>query len=166
MTGTPGPRVSLIAAVSTNGVIGHQGRLPWHLPEDLRRFKALTLGHTIVMGRKTWQSIGRLLPGRRNVIVSRDPNLHVEGADVVPSVAAAIAIAHEDAEVFVIGGGEIYTATIHAAHRLHLTEVAVDVQGDAFFPRFDREQWTQTSRSTHVSSTGVAFDFVVYDRPN
>ena len=161
-----GPRVSLIAAVSSNGVIGNEGRLPWHIPEDLKRFKALTLGHTIVMGRKTWQSIGRLLPGRRNVIISRDPDLRIEGADVVPSVAAAIALAASDDEVFVIGGGEIYTATMDAALRLHLTEVAVDVQGDAFFPRFDREQWTQTSRSTHVSSTGVAFDFVVYDRPN
>lgn len=164
--GTPGPRISLVAAVSANGVIGNQGRLPWHLPEDLRRFKALTLGHTIVMGRKTWQSIGRLLPGRRNVIVSRDRALRIDGADVVPTVADAIAIAVAagDEEVFVIGGGEIYTATIELADRLHLTEVAIDVPGDAFFPAIDRNGWTETERSLHAADDGTAFDFVVYDR--
>ena len=139
-----GPRVSLVAAVSANGVIGDQGRLPWHLPDDLKRFKALTLGHTIVMGRKTWQSIGRLLPGRRNVIVSRDPDLRIEGAEVVSSVVSAIAIAAGDEEVFVIGGGEIYQTTIDLADRLQLTEVALDVPGDAFFPDIDRAQWNES----------------------
>ena len=139
-----GPRVSLVAAVSANGVIGDQGRLPWHLPDDLKRFKALTLGHTIVMGRKTWQSIGRLLPGRRNVIVSRDPDLRIEGAEVVSSVVSAIAIAAGGEEVFVIGGGEIYQTTIDLADRLQLTEVALDVPGDAFFPDIDRAQWNES----------------------
>lgn len=164
MTLAHGPRVSLIAAVSSNGVIGNEGRLPWHLPEDLKRFKTLTLGHTIVMGRKTWQSIGRLLPGRRNVIVSRDPDLRIDGAEVVPSVAAAIAIAAGDAEVFVIGGGEIYRATIELADRLHLTEVALDVPGDAFFPAIDRDQWNESARTGHVAADGTGFDIVIYDR--
>lgn len=159
-----GPRVSLVAAVSANGVIGDQGRLPWHLPDDLKRFKALTLGHTIVMGRKTWQSIGRLLPGRRNVIVSRDPDLRIEGAEVVSSVVSAIAIAAGDEEVFVIGGGEIYQTTIDLADRLQLTEVALDVPGDAFFPDIDRAQWNESSRTAHVAADGTGFDFVVYDR--
>ena len=160
----PLQRNSLVAAVAANGVIGANGRLPWHLPEDLQHFKALTLGHAVVMGRKTWQSIGRLLPGRRNIIVSRDSTLHVEGAVVVPSIAAALNAAADNAEVFVIGGGEIYAATIAMAHRLQLTEVAVDVKGDAFFPRFDRAQWTQTSRIRHTAENGTVFDVVIYDR--
>ncbi|MBX9632520.1 MAG: dihydrofolate reductase, partial [Burkholderiales bacterium] len=118
------PRVSLIAAVASNGVIGRDGRMPWHLPEDLKRFKALTMGHAIVMGRKTFDSIGRLLPGRRTIIVTRQPNYRVEGAEVVSSIDDAIALARNDDEVFVIGGGEIYAQALPLATRLHLTEIA------------------------------------------
>jgi len=158
------PRISLIAAVSRNGVIGLDGRMPWKLSEDLERFKALTMGHSIVMGRKTFDSIGRLLPGRRSIIVTRQPDFQVAGASVVHSLPEAIVLARQDAEVFVIGGGEIYAAALPLAHRMHMTELTLDVEGDARFPAFDRGQWREVSRESHRNEHGLAFDFVVYDR--
>lgn len=158
------PRVSLIAAVASNGVIGREGRMPWHLPADLKRFKALTMGHAIVMGRKTFDSIGRLLPGRRTVIVTRQRGYRVEGASVVHAVEEAIEQARDDDEVFVIGGGEIYAAALPMADRLHMTELELTPQGDAHFPPFDRSAWRETSRESHHAEDGTAFAFVVYDR--
>jgi dihydrofolate reductase len=160
----PGPRISLIAAVASNGVIGRDGRMPWHLPEDLKRFKALTMGHAIVMGRKTYDSIGRLLPGRRTVIVTRQHGYRIDGATVVHSLAEAVGAARDDDEVFVIGGGEIYAAALPLAHRLHMTELALEVSGDACFPPFDRSRWREVSRDARRADDGTAFDFVVYDR--
>jgi dihydrofolate reductase len=162
--GSGRPRVSLIAAVARNGVIGRDGRMPWHLPEDLKRFKALTMGHAIVMGRKTFDSIGRLLPGRRTIIVTRQRNYRVEGADVVHSIDDAIALARGDDEVFVIGGGEIYVQALGRANRLHLTEIDATAEGDVHFPAIDRTQWHETSRETHRAADGTAFAFVTYDR--
>jgi dihydrofolate reductase len=147
-------RVSIIAAVSENGVIGRGGRLPWHLADDLRRFKQLTMGHTIVMGRKTWESIGRPLAGRRMVVISRQPDYVADGVNVVSSLDAAIenAIAAGDDEVFVIGGAEIYRLALPRAERLYLTRVHADVEGDARFPDVDWSQWRLAESERHAAS--------------
>lgn len=136
-------RISLIAAVANNGVIGRRGQLPWRLKADLQRFKQLTMGHTVIMGRKTWESIGRPLPGRRMVVVTRQKDYQAEGAKLVGSVDDAIELARSasDEEAFVIGGGEIYRLTLPRADRLYLTRVHAEVEGDATFPDVDCQRW-------------------------
>jgi dihydrofolate reductase len=137
------PKISLVVAVSANGVIGRDGGLPWHLPSDLKRFKALTLGKPVIMGRKTWVSIGRPLPGRPNIVISRDAHFVAEAAIAVQSLEAALVEARELAiglgvdEVCVIGGGEIYRQALDRADVLHITTVAADVEGDTRFPQID-----------------------------
>ncbi len=137
------PIVSIVVAVSENGVIGREGDMPWKLSTDLKRFKALTLGKPVVMGRKTFASIGRLLPGRPHVIVSRNPDFHPEGVEVATSLEDAIARARSLAaaskvdEIFVIGGGEIYRQALAFADRLHVTHVTATIDGDTFFPPVD-----------------------------
>ena len=126
--------ISLIVAASENGVIGRDGELPWRQSDDLRRFKAVTMGKPIVMGRKTWESIGRPLPGRQNIVVSRQPGLDIEGADVVASASAAVDAAHDADEIMIIGGSEIYALFMPLASRVYLTRVHADVEGDAVFP--------------------------------
>lgn len=132
---------SLIVAMTPNRVIGRQGQLPWRLAADLQRFKRLTMGHHIVMGRKTYDSIGRLLPGRTTVIVSRQENLQVPGAIVVSSMVAALETAAQDPEIFFIGGAEIYRAALPVVDRLYLTIVHANLEGDAYFPPLDMDQW-------------------------
>jgi dihydrofolate reductase len=149
--------VTLVAAVASNGVIGRSGDLAVRIPEDLRRFKALTMGHTLVMGRKTWDSIGRALPGRRTIVVTRQPDWSAPGADVAPSVRAALELA--SGEVFVVGGGEIYDQTLDVADRLELTEIDAAPDGDTYFPAFDRAAWVEVEREA-----GDGFDFVRYER--
>lgn len=164
----PAPRISLIVAVGRNGVIGREGALPWRLPEDLKRFKALTMGHVMIMGRKTYESIGRLLPGRRSVIVSRQAGYAVPGATVATSLENAIAAAGDVPEVFVIGGGEIYKVALQLAHRLLVTEVDASPEGDAYFPAVDTTIWRETARETHgpsEASDSPGFAFVDYERP-
>jgi dihydrofolate reductase len=158
------PRISLIAAVARNGVIGRDNTLPWRLSDDLKRFKALTLGHPIVMGRKTWDSLGRPLPGRHNIVLSRQAGLTLEGATVVHSLNEALQQAHDAAQVFVIGGAQLYTAALAQADVLHLTEVHADVEGDAHFPPI--EGFTETAREAHRADerNEFAFDFVDYIR--
>jgi dihydrofolate reductase len=164
-----GARLSLIAAVASNGVIGRENKIPWRLPSDLKRFKALTLGHPVVMGRKTFQSIGHPLPGRDNIVVSRQ-GFRADGAVVVASLAAALdlaaARAGEGGEVFVIGGAQIYRETLPLADRLYLTEVEATPLGDATFPAIDRAVWRPTRREDPVRADGdsAASRFVVYDR--
>jgi dihydrofolate reductase len=159
------PRISIIVAYSANRVIGAGGRMPWHLSADLKRFKALTMGHSIIMGRKTWQSLGRLLPGRRHVIISRDPQFTVPSATVVTSLDEAVASCSGEAEVFVIGGGEIYTLALPLAHRLYATEIDVKFAGDTFFPDIASGQWRETTREPFVdTATGLRYAFVTYDR--
>jgi dihydrofolate reductase len=150
--------VTLVAAVAQGGVIGQDGDLAVRIPADLRRFKALTTGHTLVMGRKTWDSIGRALPGRRTIVVTRQPSWSAPGAEVAGSVEAALALA-EGSEVFVAGGGEIYAQTIATADALELTEVAASPAGDTYFPPIDRTTWAEVSRETHDG-----FAFVRYER--
>jgi dihydrofolate reductase len=157
--------VSLVAAVAANGVIGRDGDLPWRIPADLRHFKAVTMGKPVIMGRRTWQSIGRPLPGRRNIVISRDPAFAAAGAEVVASLEAALAAAADANEAMVIGGGEVYAAALPRADRLYLTEVHLAVDGDVHFPKIDRAAWRETAREDHPAADGnPAFSFVTLER--
>ncbi len=156
--------LSIIVAVAKDGVIGLNNTLPWHLPEDLKRFRALTTGHHIIMGRKTYESLGRLLPGRTTVIVTRNQDYQLEGALVVYSLEAAIALCKNDNEVFLIGGAELYQAGIKLANKLYLTEIDLDIAGDAFFPEFDLSEWQEVSREAHTSAQDLSYRYITYVR--
>lgn len=145
-------------------VIGAQGRLPWHIPEDLKHFKALTMGHSMIMGRRTYESIGRLLPGRRSIIVTRQAGYTVDGAVVVHSVEEALAACSGEDEAFVIGGGEIYVQALPHADRIHLTEVDHTTPGDTWFPALAADEWREVSRVRGQAAAGPAYDFVVLER--
>jgi dihydrofolate reductase len=150
--------VTLLAAVARNGVIGADGDLAVRISADLRRFKALTMGHTLVMGRRTWDSIGRALPGRRTIVVTRQTGWTAEGAAVAGSVQEALALAGTG-EVFVVGGGEIYAQTLDRADALELTEIDASPDGDTYFPDLDRTTWVEVAREV-----GDGYDFVRYER--
>lgn len=152
--------VTIVAAVARNGVIGSGGDLPWHISEDLQRFKKLTMGGVLVMGRKTYESIGRPLPGRTTVVITRQPDWSAEGVKVADSVAAALGLAATfSGEVFVVGGGEIYRQTIGLADALELTEVDAVPAGDVTFPEIDSPPWQEVARQH-----GDGFAFVRYER--
>ena len=153
--------LSLIAAMAKNRIIGRDNQLPWKLPEDLRYFKAATLGKPVIMGRKTWESLGRPLPGRRNIVVTRNARYALAGAEVAPSLEAAITAVQEETEVFVIGGAELYRQALPIADRLYLTEIAEAFGGDASFPELSPD-WQEISRETHVAESGLGYAFVVY----
>jgi dihydrofolate reductase len=153
------PVISLVAALARNRVIGSGNRLPWHLPEDLRRFKRLTMGAPVIMGRKTHESIGKALPGRRNIVVTRQAGARFEGCEVAGSLEAALALAGDVPEVFVIGGAELYRLALPRADRLYLTLIDANYDGDAFFPEFDPAEWRETAREP-----GAGFAFVTYER--
>jgi len=159
-------RVSLIVAVARNGVIGQKNRLPWKLPADLKRFKALTMGHPIVMGRKTYESIGKALPGRTNIVVTRQAGYRAEGCLVVDSLEHGLALARSDEEIFVIGGVEIFTQAIPLANRIYLTQIDQDFEGDARLPALDRTVWHETAREDHPSGpeTPLAYSFLTLER--
>lgn len=165
-------RLALIAAVAANGVIGRNNALPWHLPKDLAYFKRVTLGKPIIMGRKTFESIGRPLPGRTNIVITRNAEYAAQGIRAVPTLEAAMALAQQIAtvdgvdEAVVIGGAEIYAAALPLAQRLYFTEVHASVEGDAEFPGVDWVQWRETSRQRHVATDDNPYDysFVVYER--
>ncbi|MFT5180962.1 MAG: dihydrofolate reductase [Alphaproteobacteria bacterium] len=160
-------RLALIAAVARNGVIGRDGDLPWRISADLKYFKSTTMGKPIVMGRRTFESIGRALPGRLNIVVSRNAGFTAEGVETAADLDQALEIAALQGgdEVMVIGGGEIYAAALPHADRLYLTEIHTDAEGDVHFPTFDRAQWRETSREDHAADGGTpAFSFVTLDR--
>ncbi|MDH3738714.1 MAG: dihydrofolate reductase [Alphaproteobacteria bacterium] len=160
-------RLALIAAVAQNGVIGHDGDLPWRLPADLQHFKTTTMGKPIVMGRRTFESIGRALPGRPNIVVTRNAEFVADDVDVAADLDQALAIAqgYGTEEVMVIGGGEIYAAAMPRADRLYLTEVHTDAVGDVQFPTLDRAHWREIAREDHAADDGApAFSFVILDR--
>jgi dihydrofolate reductase len=138
--------VTLVAAVARNGVIGADGGLPWHLPDDLRRFKALTMGHTMIMGRRTFESIGRALPGRVSIVVTRDASWTAPGVTVAHSVDEALALAGPQTEVMVVGGGDVYRQTMAVADRLEITHVDADAVGDTSFPEIDPAEWQLDAR--------------------
>jgi len=162
----PKPRITLIAAVARNRVIGNGNALPWRLPEDLKRFKALTHGHPVIMGRKTWESLGRPLPGRTNILISRKAEFPAPGATPVGSLAAALAAAAATGtdEVFIIGGAEIYRQALPLADRLQLTEIDRDFGGDAFFPDVAPAEWRETLRESHRDAANFNYAFVTYER--
>jgi len=149
---------------SCSGVIGRDNKLPWRLSEDLKHFKALTMGHPMVMGRKTWESLPGKLPGRPHIVVTRNPAYQAEGATVVTSLHAAVAAAGETDEVFVIGGAELYAQAFEFADRLQLTEIDADFEGDAWFPNWDRSKWREAARETHRTDAGLGYAFVTYER--
>ncbi len=166
------PRLVLVAAVAANGVIGRDGALPWRLSGDLRRFKAETMGKPVVMGRRTFASIGRPLPGRANIVLTRDPAFRAEGARIAHDLDAALAIAAEEAkrlgatEIAIIGGAALYAETLARARRIYLTEVHGSPPGTAYFPAFDRKDWRETARAGPHQGAGETFpySFVVLDR--
>lgn len=165
VTSTAGAtRVFLVAAVAANGIIGAGNRMPWHLPEDLKHFKALTLGHPVIMGRKTHESIGKPLPGRENIVISRKPGLEIPGVSVASSLEAALALCLGEPVVFVIGGGEIYRAALPLADGIVLTEIGQAFDGDTKFPDWDRAAFRESQRQSHTSAGGLPYDFVLYER--
>jgi dihydrofolate reductase len=155
-------KLAVIAAVARNGAIGKDNALLWRLPEDLKFFKRTTLGHPVIMGRKTFDSIGRPLPGRRNIVITRNAHWQHEGVAVAPSLDAALALLNDADEPYVIGGGEIYAQALPRADVIVLTEVDADFEADTFFPQWDHSAYTETSRETHTSPDGWAYHFVVY----
>jgi len=159
------PRITIIVAYAANRVIGKDGNIPWHLSEDLKRFRRLTMGHHIVMGRKTWESIGRLLPGRKHIIISRKPGYDVPGATVVDSVDAAIAAARGGSEIFVIGGEEIFRLVLPIADRILATEINRDYEGDTYFPELEEGIWRETAREKREdAASGLRYCFVTLER--
>lgn len=150
--------ISLIVAATENNVIGRAGDLPWRLRDDLRRFKELTMGKPIVMGRKTFESIGRSLPGRRNIIVTRQADYIAEGCDVVGSVANAVALADDAPEIMVIGGAEIYRQFLPLTDRIHLTRVHATIDGDTHLPELHEDEWLETGREARSADADNDFD--------
>ena len=157
-------QLSLIVAYAQNRVIGRDNTLPWKLPSDLAHFKRTTLGHPIIMGRKTWESLGRPLPGRRNIVISRDAHYAAQGVECVTSLAQAIASVQDLDEAFVIGGAQIYQEALPFAQQVIATEVLESVEGDAFFAPLDKGQWIETSREPQPAENGLRFDIVHYRR--
>ena len=158
--------LSMIVAHANNRVIGKNNDMPWHLPADLAYFKKTTLGKPIIMGRKTFQSIGRPLPGRKNIVISRDESYQVEGVEVVNSVEAALALVVDSEEVMVIGGGAIYQHCLAAAQRLYITHIDADIDGDTYFPDYDLSVWEKVASDIRPSDEKNQYqlDFSVYEK--
>jgi dihydrofolate reductase len=152
-------------AYAANRVIGKDGKIPWHLPDDLKRFRKLTMGHHIIMGRRTWESIGRLLPGRKHIIISRKSGYRVPGAKVVASLDAALSAASADNDIFIIGGGETYASAFHLADQILATEIDREYEGDTYFPEPEKGIWRETSREKHEDPlSGLRYSFVTLER--
>jgi dihydrofolate reductase len=158
-------RISLVLAMATNGAIGLNGAMPWRIPEDMKHFKAVTMGKPIVMGRKTWDSFPKKpLPGRANIVITRDANWRGDGAVVAHSLDEALAEAGEADEIAVIGGAEIYKLALPRADLVHLTQVHRDFAGDTHMPLFDAAHWRETAREDHATPEGLAYSFVTLER--
>jgi len=160
------PRLAIVVAMAQNRTIGINNTLPWRCPEDLKHFKALTLGHHLIMGRKTWDSIGRPLPGRTTIVVTRNPDWRAEGCFVAHSLDEAIALSGQDETVFIVGGGELYAQAMARVDTLHVTEIQQEVEGDAHFPAIDRNIWQEIERrsSQQEAPQPLRYDFVTYQR--
>ncbi|WP_076417118.1 type 3 dihydrofolate reductase [Colwellia sp. UCD-KL20] len=158
--------LSMIVATANNHIIGKDNDMPWHLPADLAYFKKTTLGKPVIMGRKTYESIGRPLPGRRNIVISRDINYKAEGVDSVTTVDAALRLVEEVDEVMVIGGGAIYQHCLPAANRLYITHIDADIEGDTQFPFYDKDIWEKVSSEKRVADEKNQYDldFCVYEK--
>ena len=156
--------MALIAAVARNGVIGANNALPWKLSADLAHFRALTTGHAVIMGRRTWESLGRPLKDRQNIVVTRDPSFEAHAAQVASSFDDALAMCTLPAPAFCIGGGQLYVDALPCASLMYLTEIDRDFEGDVRFPPFDRRLWREQSREEHVDAGGLRYAFVTYSR--
>jgi dihydrofolate reductase len=157
------PIVSLIAAMANNRVIGKDNQMPWHLPADLGHFKTVTLGKPVIMGRKTYESIGRPLPGRRNIIISRNRNYKVEGCETAVSLEEAMELVNEVEEIMIIGGGHVYSQAIPLADRLYLTFIDLDVDGDTQFPKFEHLKLTEVKREKHLKDEKNPYNYQFVD---
>lgn len=157
-------RLSIVVAIAHNRVIGANNTMPWHLPEDLKRFKSLTLGKPVIMGRRTYDSIGRALPGRRNIVITRDANWMADGVEVVHSLDEALMLVKNDTEASIIGGAQLYLQAMGIAQSLMVTEIDLNVPGDTYFPKIDPEVWMEVSRQSQEDERGQHFDFVEYQR--
>ena len=158
------PTLAVIAAVARNATIGAQGALPWRLPDDLKRFRALTSGHAIIMGRRTWASLRGALPQRQNIVVTRDPTLLADGAQTASSLDAALALVALPLPAFCIGGGELYALALPRSGRLYLTEIDSDFAGDVHFPPWERDAWREIARQPMRTADGLVYAFVDYIR--
>ncbi len=161
--------ISLIAAIGKNRELGFGNKLPWHLPDDLKRFKEITRGHTVIMGRKTFESIGKPLPNRRNIVITRDKNYLCNGVDVAHTLEEAITMSRlnlDIEEVFVIGGGEIFNLVLPYAHKMYLTHVETEVPSDAFFPEFDLNEWKISNEEFRTKDEKHLYNFTfkVYEK--
>ena len=158
--------VALVAARDRRGLIGRDNALPWHLPGDLRRFRELTRGKPVIMGRRTFEAIGRALPDRVNIVLTRDLSFHAPGVIVAGSVPEALAMAHDAPEVMIAGGSEVFAQFLPRADRLYLTEIDAEFQGDTYFPPFERGEWREIERSEHAADDRepVAYTFVTLER--
>jgi dihydrofolate reductase len=159
-------KLALIAAVARNGVIGRDGTLPWRLPEDLRRFRDLTMGHALIMGRRTWDSLPRVLPGRQNIVITRQSRFAADGAIVVHSLDDALSAVEQPPPAFCIGGSEIFRAAIPRATTAYMTEIAADFEGNVTFPALDPREWREKERTLRPidPALGAAYAFVTYER--
>jgi len=159
-------KISLIVALAKNRTIGINNTLPWRIPEDLKHFKALTMGHHMIMGRKTFDSIGKPLPGRTTVVVTRNQQLKIDGCVMAQSLPEAMTACGNDDEIFVVGGAELYALALPLANKMYVTEIQQEVVGDAFFPLFDNADWQETAREIHQQETPqpLGYHFVTYRR--
>jgi dihydrofolate reductase len=164
MSQIAGPRIFLVVAVAANRIIGANGQLPWNLPQDLQHFKRLTMGHPVIMGRRTWESLKGPLPGRENIVVTRTPGYEAAGAAVATSLESALALCAGEPVAFVIGGSQLFAESLPIADGLVITEIHKDFNGDTWFPAYDRSRWRESRREAHAAADGTRFDFVLYEK--
>jgi dihydrofolate reductase len=157
--------VSIVVAISENHAIGKDNKLLWYLPNDLKHFKEITSGHTVIMGRKTYESVGKPLPNRHNIIITRQA-ITIEGCEVVNSIEAALALCKTEPEVFIVGGAEIYKQAMHLTDRIYLTIVHKEFEGDSFFPEINKQDWRQTAREDHEPDlkNSLPYSFITYQK--
>lgn len=158
--------ISIIVAMSQNGTIGKNNKMPWHISEDLKRFKAITTGHAVVMGRKTFESLGKPLPNRRNIVLTHDPHFSADGVETIHAIEELHNLCPQNDEIFIIGGAEVYKQFLPKADKLYLTLIKKDVEGDAFFPEFDLNfGWLVVEKSpTMISKDGLPYQFIVVEK--
>jgi dihydrofolate reductase len=157
--------VSIVVAISENHAIGKDNKLLWHLPNDLKHFKAITSGHTIIMGRKTYESVGRPLPNRRNIVITRQ-NIAIDGCEVAGSIDGALALCADEAEVFIVGGAEIYKQSMQLTDRIYLTIVHQEFDGDSYFPEIDSSEWRETAHEDHEPDIKnmLPYSFIILEK--
>ena len=157
-------KISIIVAMSQNSVIGLKNGLPWHIPEDLKNFRKITINHSVIMGRKTYDSIGKPLKDRDNIVISRDASLKIDGVEVVNSLEKAISKIAESSEIFIIGGQQIYSIALSLSTHMYVTKVDGNFDGDAFFPDYIQDEWREVAREDLISENELKFSFLKYEK--